>query len=69
MEIEINKEAIDNNKAAIVQKNIQMETHSFKIDALFEKIQELDKGQSLNQKMEQYMKDMEIAIRKCQFRV
>jgi hypothetical protein len=40
-----------------------------KIESVFERVGELERGIAINLKIEQYIKDMEIAIRKCEFRV
>jgi hypothetical protein len=40
-----------------------------KIENLFERVSDLERGIAINLKIEQYIKDMEIAIRKCEFRV
>lgn len=48
-----------------MDKNIQMENHDFKLERIFQKIKDLEFGQAINQKLEQYIKDMDISIKKC----
>lgn len=69
MQIVCNQELIEKNRELIICKNVQVESQEFKIQEIQQKLKGLELAQALSRRLEQYVKDMEISIRKCEFRL